>query len=97
MSTLPVRSPHDLTASSVPCHGVHSATTSLPATAASLVVVGDPRSAYLASSGERTPYLTSWSALHAPPRARPTLPAPMIAIFMGLRYGRKAVSDKNAL
>src|ERR1700681_511603 len=47
MSTLSLRSPHALTASLVPCHGVHSTTTSLAAAAASLVAVGASRSAYL--------------------------------------------------
>src|SRR3954467_3391677 len=39
----------------------------------------------------------SWSARHASPRARPTLPAPMIAIFIRATLRPEAATDKYAL
>jgi hypothetical protein len=86
MRTLPARSPQPCTAAWVPCHGVHSTTTSAVAVADSFVSTA-PSDAYFGSSGRRTPNVTWWPRLrHAGPKVLPTLPAPMIAILMASSF-----------
>ena len=98
MRTLPVMSPQPCTAARVPCHGVHSTTTSAAAVADSFVSTA-PSDAYLGSSGFRTPKVTWWPRLrHAVPSVFPTLPAPMIAILMfGLPSGSETLSANEKI
>src|SRR3954452_15293757 len=86
-TTLPARPPAPLTASWVPPQGVARTTTSAPAAAsatdAALAPVSSTSFCTLGSDASRTPNVTSCPARAQPrPRAPPTLPAPMIPIFI---------------